>query len=94
MLTIDILKSKKQTNETIGKVFDLYEMSLNLAIQYRITVPLLDVVSSYCDFLLKNKKYNRCVEVLEIVQRYAKGRTEEDLSYMEFYCGKQKHIKD
>ena len=94
LLTIDILKSKKQTNETIEKVFDLYEMSLNLAIQYRITVPLLDVVSSYCDFLLKNKKYNRCVEVLEIVQRYAKDRTEEDLSYMEFYCGKQKHIKD
>lgn len=85
LLMIDILKSKKQTHETIAKIFDLYEMSLNLAIQYRITVPLLDVASGYLDFLLKQRKYNRSVEVLEVVRGYMKDLAGENLSYMEFY---------
>lgn len=85
MLMIDILKSKKQTHETIEKIFDLYEMSLNLAIQYRITVPLLDVTSGYLHFLLKNKKYNRCVEVAEVFRGYVKGLALDNPRYREHY---------
>ena len=85
MLMIDILKSKKQTHETIEKIFDLYEMSLNLAIQYRIAVPLLDVTSGYLDFLLKQRKYNRYVYVMEIVRGYIKGLAFDNPSYMENY---------
>ena len=85
LLTIDILKSKKQTNETIEKVFDLYEISLKLAIQYRVNAPLIDVTSGYLDFLLKQRKYNRYVEVSEIFRGYVKGLALDNPRYMENY---------
>lgn len=85
LLMIDILKSKKQTHETIVKIFDIYEMSLNLAIQYRVNVPLIDVTSGYLDFLLKHRKYDRYVEVLEVVLGYMEGIAFDNPSYMERY---------
>ena len=85
LLMIDILKSKKQTNETIEKIFALYIISFNLAMQYRVDVPLIDVTIGYHDFLLKHRKYNRYVEVAEIFRGYVKGLALDDPRYMENY---------
>ena len=85
LLMIDILKSKKQTHETIEKIFDLYEMSLNLALQYRVNIPLIDVTSGYLDFLIKHRKYNRYVEVSEVFRGYVKGLALDNPRYMENY---------
>lgn len=85
MLMIDILKSKKQTHETIEKIFDIYEISLRLAIQYRVSVPLIDVTSGYLHFLLKHRKYNRYVEVAEVFRGYVKGLALDNPRYREHY---------
>ena len=85
MLMINILKSEKQTHETIGKIFDIYEISFNLAMQYRVDVPLFDVTSGYLDFLIKHRKYNRYVEVSEVFRGYVKGSALDNPRYMENY---------
>lgn len=73
LLMIDILKSKEKTHETIEKIFDLYEISLRLAIQYHVRAPLFDLAASYLNFLGKQREYNRYVEVMEAVRVYIKS---------------------